>query len=218
MPTEHVTIGHAECHEPRHISVSSGVDAGKVITPSSSVAGTSVLRFLEGDEIASSNGPQGYTLVSNGDGTTSWVQNSAIYGYSHDTVNTGSIDINEPVPVNITHQSSNNQAGGNWGNGANFLTIPQDGVYKLHFSASMNCSEAGTLYALASDVLPTDDLMFNATNTNANDSVNVSGVIVGNYSSGTQIRLYVYFAPDGATTPPVVTSTGVRSLYVEKIG
>jgi hypothetical protein len=46
MATEHVDIPNAECHEPKHITDSITADSGKVITPSSSVAGTSVLREL----------------------------------------------------------------------------------------------------------------------------------------------------------------------------
>lgn len=46
MSILHSAIQHADCHEPRHITTAGIVDAGKVITPSSSVAGTSVLRKL----------------------------------------------------------------------------------------------------------------------------------------------------------------------------
>ena len=48
---EHVTITSANCHEPKHITSSTTADAGKVITPSSSVNGTSTLRLLTVEDI-----------------------------------------------------------------------------------------------------------------------------------------------------------------------
>lgn len=46
MSVEHSTLGHADVHEPKHITISSVSDAGKVITNSSSSNGVSVYRKL----------------------------------------------------------------------------------------------------------------------------------------------------------------------------
>lgn len=51
MSIEHQTIEHDQCHEPRHITISTTGDAGKVITPSAVMAGTSVLRVLLPSEV-----------------------------------------------------------------------------------------------------------------------------------------------------------------------
>lgn len=50
---EHSTLTTSQVHEPKHITSSATGDAGKVITPSSTVAGTSVLRNLTDTEISS---------------------------------------------------------------------------------------------------------------------------------------------------------------------
>lgn len=55
---EHSTITSANCHEPKHISTSTTADTGKVITPSSTVNGTSELRKITVEEI----NPAGQTL------------------------------------------------------------------------------------------------------------------------------------------------------------
>lgn len=49
---DHVNLVSAACHEPRHISIATTADAGKVITPSDSVSGTSELRLLTAEDIA----------------------------------------------------------------------------------------------------------------------------------------------------------------------
>lgn len=43
---EHSTLGHSQVHEPKHITIATTTDAGKVITPSSSTNGVSTLRKL----------------------------------------------------------------------------------------------------------------------------------------------------------------------------
>ncbi len=44
---EHVTIANADAHEPKHITISVTGDNGKIITPSSSVSGTSTLEVIK---------------------------------------------------------------------------------------------------------------------------------------------------------------------------
>lgn len=51
MAVEHKDITHDQCHEPKHITNASTSDAGKVITPSSTTSGTSVLRNLTPAEV-----------------------------------------------------------------------------------------------------------------------------------------------------------------------
>lgn len=51
MP-EHVDIESANAHEPKHITTAGTADAGKVITPSDTTAGTSELRLLTESEIS----------------------------------------------------------------------------------------------------------------------------------------------------------------------
>lgn len=48
---QHASLQHALCHEPKHITISSTTDAGKVITSSSSTSGVSVYRNLVESEI-----------------------------------------------------------------------------------------------------------------------------------------------------------------------
>lgn len=48
---QHSTLTSSQVHEPKHISTSGTSDAGKVITPSSTTAGTSELRKLTDLEI-----------------------------------------------------------------------------------------------------------------------------------------------------------------------
>jgi hypothetical protein len=70
MSILHSAIQHADCHEPRHITTAVVGDAGKVITPSASVAGTSVLRLLTFAEIAAGDVHDNkLTLVDNSDTT-----------------------------------------------------------------------------------------------------------------------------------------------------
>lgn len=53
MPDHRFALS-AEVHEPKHITNTTTADAGKVITPSSSVAGTSELRFLSSSDLSDS--------------------------------------------------------------------------------------------------------------------------------------------------------------------
>lgn len=70
MTILHSAIEHADCHEPRHITPSALSDAGKVITPSASVVGTSELRFLTFAEIASGLAPDNvFAVVDDADAT-----------------------------------------------------------------------------------------------------------------------------------------------------
>lgn len=70
MSILHSAIQHADTHEPRHITTSLTTDAGKVVTPSDSVAGTSVLRKLTLAEIDAGNMSDAvFTLVDNADAT-----------------------------------------------------------------------------------------------------------------------------------------------------
>lgn len=55
MAIQHSQIQSADCHEPKHITVATTSDAGKVITPSATTSGTSVLRQLASAEL--SDGP-----------------------------------------------------------------------------------------------------------------------------------------------------------------
>lgn len=51
MSVEHRTLGHADVHEPKHISISGTSDAGKVITSSATINGVSEYRKLKSSEI-----------------------------------------------------------------------------------------------------------------------------------------------------------------------
>lgn len=51
MTILHSEMPSAKCHEPKHITTSAVTDAGKVITPSSSTQGASVLRYLTADDL-----------------------------------------------------------------------------------------------------------------------------------------------------------------------
>lgn len=58
---EHVDISSSQCHEPKHISVASTADTGKVITASSSVNGTSEFRKLTFNDLDINNIESPYT-------------------------------------------------------------------------------------------------------------------------------------------------------------
>jgi len=48
---EHVDIASANCHEPKHITISTTADSGKIITADSSVSGTSEFRAIKESDI-----------------------------------------------------------------------------------------------------------------------------------------------------------------------
>lgn len=51
MTIQHIALTSAQVHEPKHVTSATTADAGKVITPSDSAAGTSVLRRLTQSEV-----------------------------------------------------------------------------------------------------------------------------------------------------------------------
>ncbi len=69
---QHSTLTGSLVHEPKHISGASTSDNGKVITPSGSTAGTSVLQLLEGDKIASTGEAADLFLTSDGSDGAAW--------------------------------------------------------------------------------------------------------------------------------------------------
>ncbi len=59
---EHSTLGHDKVHEPKHITIATVEDAGKVITPSGATNGVSVLRKIGIHELdASAVAPNPFT-------------------------------------------------------------------------------------------------------------------------------------------------------------
>lgn len=79
---EHVNIPSANCHEPKHISDASTGDAGKVITPSASTPGVSVLRFLTPSDIGADPSGEGAAALAAAqaytDGRVSSAQRAAL--------------------------------------------------------------------------------------------------------------------------------------------
>jgi hypothetical protein len=65
---QHDTLTHSQVHEPKWISLSNTADTGKVITPSSSVSGTSELRKLVETEISNVSD---YIVMEQASGTSS---------------------------------------------------------------------------------------------------------------------------------------------------
>lgn len=74
MTTQHSTIQSADCHEPKHITDATMSESGKVLTPSNSSDGVSVLRYLTLSDITAGELTDAeLTIVDNSDTTKKMV-------------------------------------------------------------------------------------------------------------------------------------------------
>jgi len=134
MP-EHSTIANADCHEPKHVTDALTSDAGKVVTPSSTTAGTSELRQLTRDELSDYVEHYGQQTIS-GNTTTIAVTAAvdATLGTATDYMQVTGIFDAIPGGLNngVTQQT-------------NQLTVAQTGVYRIEIYANTSASTASTV-------------------------------------------------------------------------
>lgn len=199
---EHVNIQHADTHEPRHITVSTTADAGKVITPSSSTNGVSVLRFLGITEIDSTGIPAGNYLASDGAG-----------GF------TGALPANTQVSTSLTGVplsvpngtftkvpfSSMDFQTGPWQLVNNSLVIPEDGTYRVDFDASIKLTGSAKrtffLTAGADSTGATSATTIDpATEKLGNISATVFLALSGDDNDADEVSLYITSDAAGGTT------------------
>lgn len=135
---EHVNIQSADCHEPKHISVGTTADAGKVITSSSSSDGVSTYRFLEGEEISSGSASNNFVLSPTGSGSSEW-RSPTISAFGHVENATLNITAGTPVKVPFTsYDISTKRDGTAWGAvTSNGFVFPETGTYIVHYELSV---------------------------------------------------------------------------------
>jgi hypothetical protein len=132
---EHVTIQHADCHEPKHITISTTSDAGKVITPSSSTSGVSTLRYLNINEVDSTGIPAGNYLTSDGAGGFTGSVPTNVQATS--SLSGSALTVPNGTFVKVPFSSIDFQAG-TWSIVSNSLIIPSDGTYRIDYSATVH--------------------------------------------------------------------------------
>ena len=143
MPA-HVGLQHADCHEPRHITISTIADAGKVITPSSSASGSSELRFLTVEEI---------------EGALAAISNNIAYGAK--VVQRNATVINRVAAVDTTYATASDytQIAGIFlptsppskdvTLNTDSITLARSGVYEIGFWADVYSSVNNNVVSLA---------------------------------------------------------------------
>lgn len=142
MTILHNQIQHAECHEPRHITTSGAVDAGKVITPSAASPGTSELRKLKPSELNDET-----FLFSRAYGGKTVRRNTTVIALvaASDPTNfaqaadysllTGIYQSPEVAPALGITQATNS------------LTVLKKGIYRIDFWATLAASTVNTTVA-----------------------------------------------------------------------
>lgn len=134
--TEHTILTSAQSHEPKHISTSVTGDSGKVITPSSTVAGTSDIRSLIPSEVGVTT-----TDYLRHHGEMEIIQNSTV-----DTITVA-------TDATLYTAGDYQQITANWTAGtvngithsSGELTVPVDGVYLLSCWNNITFSVNNTL-------------------------------------------------------------------------
>ena len=144
MTIQHTAIPSSLCHEPKQIIDAGTSDSGKVITPSSSVAGQGTLRFLSYDDIS---GTLSRSDLSDGDWTGWGLYADSVY---HVT-NKQSITSGTRTRIEIdglassTDTDSLPEAGIDlWDTANNIITpVSQNDCLLVTFSCSVESSGAG---------------------------------------------------------------------------
>jgi len=133
---EHADILSANTHEPKHVTLSSISDAGKVITPSSTVAGTSELRSLTFDELDRSAVPHmNLDIIANATTISATIASDTTLHTSADytDVTLFSEDLTNPS-VSLTFNA-----------GTGEITINETGIYRGDLWMSVSSDTASTL-------------------------------------------------------------------------
>lgn len=131
---EHVNVQHADTHEPRHITISTTADAGKVITPSNSTNGVSVLRFLNISDIDSTGIAAGNYLTSDGAGRI--IGTLPANTQAATSLSGAPISVPTGTFVKIPFSSIDFQTG-SWQLVSNSLIVPESGTYRVDFNATI---------------------------------------------------------------------------------
>lgn len=158
MAIQHVNIPSAGCHEPKHITDALVTDAGKVITPSATTPGTSVLRLLKGTELDSDAELVGRVLVTDGAGGFVYEDKTSASGlgiaYTGLTVTNNATVVSVTAAVDPTFATASDYEkvqvfdAVSASPSKNFfidealgeITAPVDGVYRVDFWATVKAS------------------------------------------------------------------------------
>ena len=146
---QHKDLATADCHEPKLISATTTGDAGKVLTPSSTVAGTSQLRKLKPSELDYADVDHiNIEIIGN---TTP----DAIVIAGDLTLHTSA---DYDVITRFTEDLDNAKSGFTFNNSTGEMTFAQTGTYKLHAWLSVSSDTITTLfgmrYGIAGDYFP----------------------------------------------------------------
>ena len=149
MTIEHKDIANSQLHEPKNIGSSGTSDAGKVLTPSASISGTSVLRKLTASEIDNlpANQAPEYGIAG--------VTGSAT------TLNLAAGDLALPADyVNLlTVFNQEFASGADFGvTAVDTFTVASDGVYSLTLSISLKGQNTDTGVAIVAIGAALNDL------------------------------------------------------------
>lgn len=187
MAIQHIDIPSEGCHEPRHIT-NAGVDeAGKVITPSDSTPGSSVLRFLSVEDLRNAPLTAGLGVVTDGAGGLSFGTPGlgVIYGGHTITNNSTAIAVGAAVSPDFTAVADyvqvelfdfpNVQPSSGLSVEANTFILPTGGVYEVSFWASVESSGIANTIALNFGVMSSSTIPRSAISTIPDSGVAVVG-------------------------------------------
>ena len=136
---EHNTIVSANAHEPKHITDSAISDAGKILTPSGTVAGVSELRQLTFEEIDRSTVPHiNLEVISN---ATVLSVTAAVDATLHTSTDF------DPITL-FTEDLTNAKVDFTFDNVTGQITCNTDGIYRGDLWASVSASTATTLIGI----------------------------------------------------------------------
>lgn len=135
---QHASLGSADVHEPKHITLATTADAGKVITPSSTTNGISTLRKLNSTDIVDNNFSQafaygGKTVKNNATVFAIPAAVDTTFNTASDFTQVTGIFENPDVHVasGVTLQT-------------NTVTVPYTGIYIIHHWAVVSSNNATT--------------------------------------------------------------------------
>lgn len=133
---EHSAIVHANTHEPKHITTSATTDSGKVITPSSSSAGASVLRQLSIADFNYASVPHiNIEIIGNASSDARTIASDTTL---HTTGDYAAI-------VRFTEDLDNAKVDFTFNSGTGEITCNQAGTYSIDIDLSVSSDTADTL-------------------------------------------------------------------------
>ena len=223
---EHANIPSEECHEPKHITNTTTSDAGKVITPSSSTDGTSVLRRLlanelaEGADVALYTGilandvisPQGWAKYVDGLSTATQTITTTFAKLAVDSLGTNIID---HLPKYYADTSSNLYVGA-----TGKVNVAFDGdIYEFEIELTVSSASGGPhRIELAVDAGSSSGSVTNRIATVNNSVDSGTGIII-------PLRGKFFATADAVTngvqffvkTNSGSVTVGARSIYIHRV-